>query len=66
MTITINDMILFDAGKPLQCDEQELKTAMSGTEADISVSLGMGKATAIVYTTDLSYEYVKINAEYTT
>ena len=30
----------------------------------IQVSMGKGKASAVVYTSDLSYEYVKINAEY--
>ncbi|MCU0651794.1 MAG: bifunctional glutamate N-acetyltransferase/amino-acid acetyltransferase ArgJ [Candidatus Omnitrophica bacterium] len=33
-------------------------------EVNIEISLGCGKARAEVYTSDLSYEYVKINAEY--
>ena len=37
---------------------------MKKTEFKITVKLGAGKATARVFTTDLSYEYVKINAEY--
>jgi glutamate N-acetyltransferase/amino-acid N-acetyltransferase len=30
----------------------------------IKVSVGRGKGSAVIYTSDLSYEYVKINAEY--
>jgi glutamate N-acetyltransferase/amino-acid N-acetyltransferase len=33
-------------------------------EVDIDVSVGRGKESAVMYTSDLSYEYVKINAEY--
>ena len=35
-------------------------------EVEIGVSLGAGKASAKVWTCDLSYDYVRINAEYTT
>jgi glutamate N-acetyltransferase/amino-acid N-acetyltransferase len=35
-------------------------------EIEISVELGVGKGAARVWTCDLSYEYVRINAEYTT
>ena len=35
-------------------------------EVEIEVSLGAGKASARVWTCDLSYDYIRINAEYTT
>ncbi len=35
-------------------------------EVAIEVSLGAGRAAARVWTCDLSYDYVRINAEYTT
>jgi glutamate N-acetyltransferase/amino-acid N-acetyltransferase len=35
-------------------------------EIEIGVSLGVGKAAARIWTCDLSYDYVRINAEYTT
>jgi glutamate N-acetyltransferase/amino-acid N-acetyltransferase len=35
-------------------------------EVEIRVELGAGRASAWVWTCDLSYEYVRINAEYTT
>ena len=32
----------------------------------IEVDLGLGRGAAQIFTCDLSYDYVKINAEYTT
>ncbi len=39
---------------------------MRGRELKVSLDLKLGKATATILTCDLSYDYVKINAEYTT
>jgi glutamate N-acetyltransferase/amino-acid N-acetyltransferase len=39
---------------------------MSQDEITLRVMLGRGNASTKVWTTDLSYEYVKINAEYRT
>lgn len=47
--------------------EEELKimySSLQKKEVDITVQLGRGKARAVVYTSDLNHEYVKINAEY--
>ena len=35
-------------------------------EIDVRVALGRGPASGTVYTCDLSYDYVKINADYRT
>jgi len=40
--------------------------AMAKPELDVVVDLARGRAEATVWTCDLSYEYVKVNAEYTT
>ena len=39
---------------------------LRGPEVDVVVSLGAGRASARLWTCDLSYDYVRINAEYTT
>ena len=39
---------------------------MRGKRVEIAVTLGSGRGRAKLLTTDLSYEYVRINAEYTT
>ncbi len=43
-----------------------LRKKMQKKEITIAIGLGMGKASAETYTCDLSYDYVRINAEYTT
>jgi glutamate N-acetyltransferase/amino-acid N-acetyltransferase len=40
--------------------------ALRGERVEIAVSLGAGREESRVLTTDLSYEYVRLNAEYTT
>jgi len=40
--------------------------AMKGPEVRIEVDLGLGRGAAQIWTCDLSYDYVRINAEYTT
>jgi glutamate N-acetyltransferase/amino-acid N-acetyltransferase len=39
---------------------------LTGDEVEIGLSLGVGRASARVWTCDLSYDYVRINADYTT
>ncbi len=39
---------------------------MNKTDIKITVLLGRGEYQNLVYTSDLSYDYVKINAEYRT
>jgi glutamate N-acetyltransferase/amino-acid N-acetyltransferase len=39
---------------------------MSQSEFEVRIDLGQGSASETVWTTDLSYEYVRINAEYRT
>lgn len=46
--------------------EKELAAEMAGKEFTISCYLNAGTAQHNVWTSDLSYDYVKINAEYTT
>lgn len=45
-------------------DEESAATVMAKSEFDVVVELGRGSANAEVWTTDLSYEYIKINSEY--
>ncbi|MDC0127182.1 bifunctional glutamate N-acetyltransferase/amino-acid acetyltransferase ArgJ [Methylophilaceae bacterium] len=47
-------------------DELEIQNEMKNSEIYLKVNLNGGTHKASVWTTDLSYEYVKINAEYRT
>jgi glutamate N-acetyltransferase/amino-acid N-acetyltransferase len=40
--------------------------ALAGKEIEVAMELGAGRHAATVWTCDLSYDYVRINAEYTT
>jgi glutamate N-acetyltransferase/amino-acid N-acetyltransferase len=44
--------------------EEQANAVMKAREFTVTVDLGMGKAATIVWTTDLSPEYIKINASY--
>ena len=47
-------------------DEVKINKEMKNSEINVKVNLNQGSHKAKVWTTDLSYEYVKINAEYRT
>jgi glutamate N-acetyltransferase / amino-acid N-acetyltransferase len=47
-------------------EEEKLHTLLKEKEITITIDLGLGSGEFTVYTTDLSYDYVKINAEYRT
>jgi glutamate N-acetyltransferase/amino-acid N-acetyltransferase len=62
------DEICVARGGLMADDYQEADGArvMARPEFEVRINLGRGAATETVWTTDLSYDYVKINAEYRT
>jgi glutamate N-acetyltransferase/amino-acid N-acetyltransferase len=61
-----DECIVRDGGRYSAYTEQAGKAVMEQAEFAIGVRLGRGEAEAEVLTCDLSYEYVRINAEYRT
>jgi glutamate N-acetyltransferase / amino-acid N-acetyltransferase len=61
----LNDVLIAEGGcrAPSYTEEQGV-AAMAPADIVIRVELGRGNASAIVWTTDFSYDYVRINAEY--
>jgi glutamate N-acetyltransferase/amino-acid N-acetyltransferase len=57
---------IYGDGGGLAFDKQALSAAMRAEEVPIDVDLAQGTAQAEIYTCDLSYDYVRVNAEYTT
>lgn len=57
---------LYDGGKHVDWSRDRLREIFSAKSIDILVDLKLGKGAATVYTCDLSYDYVKINGDYTT
>ena len=66
MRLTLGDLVIFDRGRPVEADAQRLKAIMEAHDIAVRLDLGAGAAEARFLTCDLSYDYVKINAEYTT
>ncbi|MBP2637362.1 MAG: argJ [Firmicutes bacterium] len=66
-SLAIGDLtIVVDGQAAAGFDTSKLKDIMAAKDIAITVSLGQGEAKATVWTCDFSYEYVKINGEYTT
>ncbi|RYG36466.1 hypothetical protein EON81_09630, partial [bacterium] len=59
------DHVLFESGSPAAFDAKRVSTALKADHVVIDLSLGAG-GEAVVYTCDLGYGYVRINAEYHT
>jgi len=62
--IYLGDLLVCRGGTGLAFDEARAKKILSRPELTITVELGMGVAAAVVWTCDLSYDYVKINGSY--
>ncbi len=63
--IYLNDVcIVSQGGRDAGYTEQMGQKVMSGDEINIRVDLQSGAESARIWTSDLSYDYVKINAEY--
>jgi glutamate N-acetyltransferase / amino-acid N-acetyltransferase len=66
MTINLCGVTVFRNLQPVPFDEKILHEKMKEKVVIIEIDLGMGNSTAIAHTCDLTYDYVKINAEYRT
>lgn len=65
--LSLNSVLIAEQGaRASSYTEEAGQQAMQPEDIDILVSLNRGHATETVWTTDLSYEYVRINAEYRT
>ena len=66
MRLTLGGLVIFNRGTPVEAKAAELKAAMKAHDITVHLDLGAGKGRARYLTCDFSYDYVKINAEYTT
>ena len=57
---------IYADGSGAAYDADVLSNAMKEKEITIDIDLAMGQATAEIFTCDLTYDYVRLNAEYTT
>jgi glutamate N-acetyltransferase/amino-acid N-acetyltransferase len=61
VTLSYNGSIVLEHGAPLGVEPD-----VSGATCEIRLDLGLGSGTASYLTSDLSYDYVRINADYRT
>jgi len=68
LRIAIAGHLVFDgaAGGPVAFDRAAAREAMGGSEILIRLDLGLGDGTGEAFGCDLTEEYVRENAEYTT
>ena len=67
LQLHLNGVLIAENGaKASSYSEEAGQAAMQPEDIEIRVSLNRGQTTETVWTTDLTYEYVRINAEYRT
>lgn len=65
MEILFNDVLVVRNGLSVGGDwEAKIRKAIRGREIKVTVNLNLGKHEATIWASDLTYEYIKINASY--
>jgi glutamate N-acetyltransferase/amino-acid N-acetyltransferase len=65
-SVWIGEHRAFERGAPAGTDEAAIAAAMDAEEVCIRINLASGEATATAWGCDLTEDYVRINADYTT
>lgn len=66
VSVAFGNIPVFSGGEPADSNLEDLESYLEGDEILISISLGDGPGKATGWGCDLSYDYVRINGEYTT
>ncbi|MCC7261196.1 MAG: bifunctional glutamate N-acetyltransferase/amino-acid acetyltransferase ArgJ [Candidatus Latescibacteria bacterium] len=66
VAVSLCGTAIYGEGSGRDFDKEALIAAMREKDIPIHIDLQQGQASAEIYTCDLSYEYVRVNAEYTT
>ena len=67
MTLRINDRLLYERGAPVAFDAAAASQSIrSQREVHIQLDFSLGRESARLWTSDLTAEYVRLNADYTT
>jgi glutamate N-acetyltransferase/amino-acid N-acetyltransferase len=65
--VHLNDVLIVEhGGRAASYTEAQGQHVMNGERITITIDLGRGNSQETLWTTDLSYEYVRINADYRT
>ncbi len=63
--VVLQGVTVFERAAPVEFDREALRARMRETRVDVLVDLAQGAERAVAWGCDLSYDYVKINADYT-
>jgi acetylglutamate kinase len=63
--VSIQNVLVYEDGAPTKHDVASLKKRMREPRVNVDVRLAEGACDAVAWGCDLSYDYVKINADYT-
>lgn len=66
VTLSINGVSIYQDGGLAEADPAHLKAALEAPTAEIHADLGLGSAEATAWGCDLTEDYIRINADYTT
>ncbi len=66
VSLSIGGLLVFSQDAPASFNLNKLKEIFQKDLIDVQIQLGGGDKSYCVYTSDLSYDYVKINADYST
>lgn len=66
ISIKFGGLTVYDKGLVTKFDEDAMRKVLAAHDIIVDIELGLGSAQATIYTCDLSFQYVKINADYTT
>jgi glutamate N-acetyltransferase/amino-acid N-acetyltransferase len=58
------DLLLFASAMPTAYDEAQAAAIMAESSIHVTLDCGQGKGSAVVWTCDLSHEYVSVNGHY--
>jgi N-acetylglutamate synthase (N-acetylornithine aminotransferase) len=65
ITLWLDNLVVAEGGRiSTEYSEEKGAAVLAQDEFSVRVNLGRGEANATIWTTDLSHEYIRINAEY--
>lgn len=66
ITVKFGGIPVYSHGVGAKFDDEAMKKVMTAHDITVDIELNLGNAEATVWSTDTSFQYVKINADYTT
>ncbi len=66
VSLVLNGVVLYDNGRPVEFNESAVSNSMKEGEVVIDLKFRLGPAEVTYWTCDLTEEYIRLNADYST